>query len=103
MLAAGEFWNGFPPGYATVMGCDLRQPVDYMRTFPTLAVSYLLFFYIYSHVIFDIPQAKLLNVHQEEEVTSLLKSYDVDTKHILQEVTKPGMAKSASQFLRDSK
>ena len=36
--------NGFPPEHAMVMGCDLRQPTDYMKTFPTSAVSFLFYF-----------------------------------------------------------
>ena len=41
VLAAGEFWNGFSTEYAMVMGCDLRQPTDYMKTFSTLVVSFI--------------------------------------------------------------
>jgi hypothetical protein len=52
------------------MGCDLRLPVQYIQTLPTLA-------------------SKLLGIQNDKDVLKLLKQFETDTTNLLKRSLMP--------------
>jgi hypothetical protein len=84
VLLAGDFPISFPSGYSNVMGCDLRDPVSYTHTLPTLV-------------------SKLLGIHLLDDVQKWLKVYEEDTRQLLLQPAVPDMMRVLAQYQQNIK